>query len=99
MDDCFKQTQRPVYSDGPSDSSPVGYVNRAPPEFQGAPQYPATSPPGGVNGVQQYGQPYLNPPPSGVSGVEYGQPATGQPMHAAGSDASFPDAVKLPKTV
>ena len=96
MDDCFKQTQRPVYSDGPSNGPPVGHVNHTPPEYQVAPQYPAISPPGGVNGVQQYGQPYQNQAPSGV---EYGQPATGQPMHAAGSDTSFPDAVKPPKTV
>ena len=98
MDDCFKQTQRPVYSDGPSNGPPVGYVNHTPPEYQVAPQYPALPPPYGVNGVQQYGQPYQNTPPLG-SGVEYGQPATGQPMHAAGSDTSFPDAVKPPKTV
>ena len=41
IDDCFEQTQRPVYSGGPDGSAPpTGAAHQAPPYYQGqAPPY------------------------------------------------------------
>ncbi|KAK9819069.1 hypothetical protein WJX81_003476 [Elliptochloris bilobata] len=85
IDDCFEQTQRPMYSGGAgaeAQGPPTGAVNQAPPYYQGQ------APPPGQGLL-----PHQGPPPSGVGGV-----VQGEPVHPAGQDPNFPDPVKPPKT-
>ena len=105
IDDCFEQTQRPVYSGPGGTAPPTGAVHQAPPYYQDqAPNYQGQGPPPyqgspphqgpqaqgpGVSGVVQGGNSNPNPNP---------EPAIGQPVHPGGPDSGFPDPVKPPKT-
>ncbi len=96
VDECFEQTQRPVYSsDGAQPGPPVGVVHEAPPYYQA--QLPAHSqgqPAHPYQGAPQYQQGAGGPPPGAMQGGP-----SGEPLSVDGKASEFPDPVKPPKTV